>query len=103
MIDNAGLKIINLFEVKPTIWHRLVRKCLWKIPKSLVVKTSKLPQAFAMTEAFKTARSAGAKTYIFALYAKAITRLAVLFPPYKYLPIGSDITNKKLFIRLKHK
>lgn len=108
LIDSAGLRVINFYEIRGTTWYKIIRKYLWELPKSLVSRVSRQnmitpPQTFEETEAFQIIKSNNIKTNVLAFYAKVITKLAVIFPPYKYNNIGYDITNKRLFLRLQHK
>ncbi|MFA6375893.1 MAG: class I SAM-dependent methyltransferase [Candidatus Paceibacterota bacterium] len=106
LVDNAGLKIVELCEVKPTVWHVIIRRWLWDLPKSLVSRGNKkkLPQTFDQTEAFQIFKNtANIKTLFFAYYAKVITKIAVLLPLYEYRDVGEKINNKILLMRLKLK
>ena len=88
-----------------TIWHKVIRKYLWDLPKSLISRqnTSISPQTFEQTEAFQIIQDGGIKVKFFACYAKTITMMAALFPLYNYFEVSEDIKNKILLIRLKHR
>lgn len=103
VIERAEFRIIALFEVKKTVWHRMIRKLFWEIPRWIILRNKKNPQIFEETEAFKIVCSRNIKTKIFAFYANMVTKLAALFPLYKYFDVGESIQNKILFIHLKHK
>ncbi|MBA7510281.1 hypothetical protein ES705_02257 [subsurface metagenome] len=105
LIDRVGLRVINFYEVRGTTWHRIIRKYLWELPKSLVSRQNMttLPQTFEQTEAFQIIRDGGIKTRFFGYYARTITKLAALFPLYDYFEVGQKINNKVLLMCLKHK
>jgi len=103
IIDRGGLKVDALVEVKKTLWHSFIKKFLWKFPKLIISRQKGSPQTFEQTEAFKIAKSTGIRTNVFTFYATAVTKLAAIFPLYRYVDIGENITNKNLFIHLKHK
>ena len=105
LIDSVGLKIVNFYEVKLTTWHRIIKKYLWNLPKSLVSHGDKTcpPQTFEQTAAFQIIRNGGIKAKFFGYYARTITKLAALFPLYDCFEISEEINNKILLIRLKHK
>ena len=105
IIDGAGLEIFTIFEIRETMWHKLVRKIFWEIPKSIILtsRSKNQPQTFEKTEAFKITHSHSIKRNFFAFYAKIITKLAAIFPLYKYVESEENIQNKTVFIRLKNK
>ena len=105
LIDRVGLRVINFYEVRGTTWHRIIRKYLWELPKSLVSRQNMttLPQTFEQTEAFQIIRDGGIKTRFFGYYTRTITRLAALFSLYNYFEVGKKIDNKVLLMCLKHK
>jgi SAM-dependent methyltransferase len=105
LIDSVGLKVDNLSEVRETIWHKIIRKYLWDLPKSLVSRQNITipPQTFEQTEAFQIIQDGGIKVKFFACYAKTITRMAALFSLYNYFEVSENINNKNLLIHLKHK
>ena len=101
LIDNSELRIIELKEVQQTFWHKIIKKLLWNIPKSLIYKSKNKPQIFEDTKAFEIVQKNNIKTKIFSLYAQIVTKIVQLFPLYKYKNIERDITNKRLLIKLK--
>jgi 2-polyprenyl-3-methyl-5-hydroxy-6-metoxy-1,4-benzoquinol methylase len=103
IIDKANLKAMKLLEVKETIWHRTIKKLFWELPKSIILTEKTTPQTFEQTRAFKIVRAGDIKTNILSFYAKAITKLAMVFPLYKYFNNEGDIKNKQLFVVLRHK
>jgi len=103
IIDKSGLKVNELLEVEETIWHRFIRWSLWELPKSIILTEKTTPQTFEQTRAFKIVRAGDIKTNILSFYAKAITKLATVFPLYKYFNNEGDIKNKQLFVVLRHK
>lgn len=105
LIDSVGLKIVNFYEVRQTTWHRIIKRYLWNLPKSLVSHGDKTcpPQTFEQTEAFQIIRNGGIKAKFFGYYAKTITKLAALFSLYDYFEVGQKINNKVLLMCLKHK
>jgi len=42
IIDKAGLRVDRLFEVRETVWHRIIREFLWDFPKSILYKKRKV-------------------------------------------------------------
>lgn len=103
IIDKEGFQIVNLWEIKNTLWHKIVKKCLWEFPKLMMPNNKALPQTFSQTEAFRIVRTDNILTKIFALYARMVTGLAAIFPLHKYKDIDENIVNKNLFIFLNHK
>ena len=61
------------------------------------------PQTFEQTEAFQIIQDGGIKVKFFACYARAITKIAALFPLYNYFEVDEGINNKNLIINLKHR
>lgn len=58
IINKAGLKAIQLYEVRISFWHKNIKKYLWDLPKSLILllfgnSSASLPQAFEQTKAFQ--------------------------------------------------
>jgi len=103
IIEGAQLKIIKFLEIRETTWHRVVRLFLWSIPKAIISRSEKMPQTFEETDAFKIAQADNVTSKVLGLYANMVTKLAAIFPLYKYSDVGEDIKNKELFIFLKHK
>jgi SAM-dependent methyltransferase len=103
VINRAGLSIIELKEVKKTIWHVFIRDFFWGLPKSIISSNKNSPQTFEKTMAFKIAQSRSILKNIVAFYVGIIMNLAKMFPLYKYVEVGDDITEKALFINLKNK
>ena len=88
-----------------TIWHKVIRKYLWDLPKSLISRQNMTisPQTFEQTEAFQVLQDRSIKAKFFSYYAKTITEIAALFPLYDYFEVGQKINNEILLLRLKHK
>jgi len=104
LIDEVGLRVVDFYEVKGTKWHRIIRKYLWDLPKSLVSHGNRsCPQTFEQTEAFQVMRDGGIKARFFGCYARVITRLAASFSLYDYFRVDQEINNKVLLIRLENK
>lgn len=105
LIDSVGLRVINFYEVRITTWHRIIRRYLWDLPKSLVSHGNKTcpPQTFEQTKAFQIIKNGGIKTKFLAYYTRTITKLAALFSLYNYFEVGQKIDNKVLLMCLKHK
>ena len=105
LIDSVGLKVVNLSEVRGTIWHKIIRKYLWDLPKSLISRQNMTisPQTFEQTEAFQILQDRSIKAKFFSYYAKTITEIAALIPLYDYFEVGQKINNEILLLRLKHK
>jgi len=103
IIEKAQLKAIKFLEIKETTWHRAVRLFLWSFPKSIILRREKTPQTFEETDAFKIAQADNIATKVIGLYAKIITKLAAIFPLYKYSNVGENIRNTDLFICLKRR
>lgn len=103
IVESSGLRIESLQEIKETKWHRVIKFIFWKIPKLLLIKKNKNPQTFEKTNAYQIITNSGRfKMNILSFYAKMITRLAIMFPYYKYFSVDEDIKNKRLFIKLKN-
>ena len=104
LIDRAGLRVTDFYEVRGSIRHRIIRKYLWELPKSLVSHGNKsCPQTFEQTEAFQIMRDGGIRAKFFGSYARIITRLAASFPLYDYSKAGQEISNKVLLMLLENK
>jgi len=106
LIDAAGLRIVDFRKVRPTVWHYIIKKWLWDLPKSLIFHRDKdyLPQTFEQTEAFQIIKNGESiKTKLFTYYAKIATRIARLLPSYDYFEVGEEINNKILLMRLQLK
>lgn len=103
IIERAQLKIIKFLEIKETPWHRAIRLFFWSIPRSIILRKENMPQTFEETDAFKIAQADNIASKVIGLYANIITKLAAVFPLYKYSNVGENIRNKDLFICLKRK
>lgn len=103
IIDEAKLETTSLLEIKETIYHKIIRKIFWSIPKSFISKNNESPQTFEKTAAFKFTQSHGFYSTLIVFYARIITKLASLLPLYEYCDSGEDIKNKILLLRLKPK
>lgn len=106
LLDCAGLKYINFFEIKPTFSHRIIKKVLCELPKLILsrkINTDNIPQTIERTEAFQIIKDGGIKAYLFSHYARSITGIAALLPLYNYFEVGDEIKNKNLLIYLQHK
>ena len=105
LINKANLKIVNIYEVKQSLWHKLVKKYFWELPKNIISrrKSIELPQTFDETTSFKINQEGGIKSIIFGSYAWIITSLSSLFPLYRYSYADECINNKRLLLQLAHK
>ena len=104
IIDSFGLKVLNIYQVKETIYHQLIKKFLWSLPKSIVSRrTDVSPQSFENTEAFEIIKTGGVKANLFACYSRIITKLAAFFPLYNLDETEENISDKVLLLCLKHK
>lgn len=104
IIDSSGLRVLNIWQVEKTIYHQLIRKFLWDLPKSIVSRRIDVsPQSFENTAGFAISKSGGVKTNLFACYAGIVTKLATFFPPYNLIEIKENINDKVLLLHLKHK
>jgi len=104
IIDSSGLKVLDIYRVEETAYHKLIKKYLWSIPKRIISRhLYELPQSFENTEAFEINKSGSIKKNIFACYAKMITWIAALLPLYDLTEVGEDINDKVLLFHLKHK
>jgi len=103
IIEGTNLQVVKFLEIKETFWHKIIKKLLWQFPKSIILRNKSNPQTFEKTQAFKIMQSSSIKSRFFSFYAKVITKIIVIFKPYKYFNVGDNIVNKNLFIQLKHK
>ena len=101
LINQSSLKIIELKEIQETLSHKIIKKFLWNIPKSLIYKSKNKPQVFEDTKAFQIVQKNNIKTKFFSIYAQIITKMVQLLPLYKHKNIEENIINKRLLIKLK--
>lgn len=104
-IDSFGLRVLDLYQVRKTVYHRVIRNFLWEFPKSIIHRHTNIsPQSFENTEAFAINKTNGVKTNLFACYARMVTWFAALFPLYRCdILLEQNINNKVLLMSLKHK
>jgi len=103
LIDESGLVVSGFCEVKKRMWHCLVEKLLWKVPKSLVSQNVSSPQTFEQTASFQIILSGSVKARVIAYYARLVVRLAATFPLFSFFEVDEDIRDKMLLFHLKHK
>lgn len=105
LIDSSGLRVLNLYHVRKTVYHRVIRSFLWKFPKSIMHRRTDIsPQSFEDTEAFAINKTSGVKANLFACYARMVTWFAALFPLYRCNTLlEQNINNKVLIMHLRHK
>lgn len=102
VLDESGLKIDCLLEIKETLWHKGIRYLFWDFPKNIFLKKKKeKPQRFDETHAFSVVKEKNLATKILTIYSTVVSYLANLLPLYRFLEIEEDITNKYLLIKLK--
>ncbi len=104
LANKADLKIIDFYEVRQSLWHRLIKRYFWELPKNLISrqKNNASPQTFDETANFKINQEGGIKSIVFESYARIITTLSSFFPLYKYFYANECIDNKRLLLRLTH-
>jgi len=104
VIEESGLEILDIYQVKKTNYHRLIEYFLWKLPKSIMSRKSDLlPQSFEDTQAFEVNDTGGIKANLFAIYSRIVTRFAACFTLYKLSDNLETISDKVLLMHLKHK
>jgi SAM-dependent methyltransferase len=103
VIDSSGLSVHGFYEIKSSLWHRIVERFLWRLPRSIMSGSSSLPQTFEQTRSFEIMSSSGFRSNIFSCYARLVSRIAVLLPPFKFMPCPENISNRRLLMYLRRK
>jgi len=106
-IEEAGLEVVRLLELRMSAWHRAIKAVFWTAPKRLT-RISPSPSSFRSsssfdeTEAFRLARMKGPAAQLAALYAGAVSRLARLFPLYRERKIrGGEVRDRRLLLLVR--
>ena len=106
-VEEAGLEVMRLVELRITAWHRVVKALFWTAPKKLVGRRETRNgggSLFDETDAFRLARRKGPAAFLPGVYAAAVSRLAGLFPLYRERELaGGEVRDKRLLLLLRKK